>query len=301
MRIPIRLALVTTTVAALLLSACGSSSLSSEPGGDSSGAGASPSAVAKNDELAAKLPAKIADAGTIVIGVDASYAPNEFLAADGKTVEGMDVDLFDAVAAKFGVETEWQPADFTAIITGVQASKYDLGVSSFTINDERKKQVNMVSYFSAGTSWAVAKGNPKGVSVDDPCGKTIAVQTGTVQQEEDLPKRQQACGSNPMKILPFEGQDRATNAVVTGQADAMLADSPVVTYAITQSGDKLEQVGEIYDSAPYGYVVPKDQAEFAQAIADALTELKADGTYDAVLQKWNLQDSGISDFAVNPS
>lgn len=301
MRIPAKLALVTTTVAALLLSACGSDSLNSGSEGSSSGASSSPAAVTKDDALAAKLPQAIADAGTIVIGVDASYAPNEYLGADGKTVEGMDVDLFDAVAAKFGVQTDWQPADFTAIITGVQASKYNVGVSSFTINADRMKQVTMVSYFSAGTAWAVKKGNPEGISVDDPCGKTIAVQTGTVQQEEDLPKRQKACGSNQMKILSFDGQDRATNAVVTGQADAMLADSPVVSYAITQSGDQLEQLGDIYDSAPYGYVLPKDQTEFAQAVADALTQLKSDGTYDAILQKWNLQEGGISDFAVNPS
>ena len=298
MRFATRLAVVSTAVGALLLSACGSDSLGTEPGGGAPTESAS--AVTKNDALAAKLPEKIAQSGTIVIGVDASYAPNEFLAADGKTVEGMDVDLFDAVAAKFGVETDWQPADFTAIITGVQASKYSVGVSSFTINDERKQQVNMVSYFSAGTSWATATGNPKGVDVENPCGKTIAVQTGTVQQEEDLPARQAKCGDNAMKILPFDGQDRATQAVVNGQADAMLADSPVVAYAITQSGGKLEQVGGIYDSAPYGYVVPKDQTEFAQALADALTELKADGTYDAVLEKWNLSDGAISDFAVNP-
>lgn len=293
------LALVSTTVAALILSACGSSSLGSEPAGSSSEA-ATPSAVVKNDELAAKLPESIAQSGTIVIGTDASYAPNEYLGVDGKTVEGMDVDLFDAVAAKFGVKTDWQPADFSAIITGVQGKKYDVGVSSFTINDQRKKQVNMVSYYSAGTAWAVPKGNPAKISIDDPCGKTVAVQTGTVQQEDDLPKRQKDCGSDPIKILSFDGQDRATSAVVNGQADAMLADSPVIAYAITQSGDKIEQLGEIYDSAPYGYVVAKAQTEFAQAIADALTELKSDGTYDAILTKWNLQDGGITDFAVNP-
>ena len=75
--------------------------------------------VSQNADLAAKLPESIKTAGVIKIGVDATYAPNEFLAGDGKTVQGFDVDLFNAVAAKFGVKTEWQPADFSSIITGV--------------------------------------------------------------------------------------------------------------------------------------------------------------------------------------
>ena len=103
--------------------------------------------VSQNEDLSAKLPESIKSAGVIKIGTDASYAPNEFLAADGKTVQGMDVDVFNAVAAKFGVKTEWQPADFGSIINGVNGKKYDIGISSFTINDERKKAVTMVSYF----------------------------------------------------------------------------------------------------------------------------------------------------------
>src|SRR6187401_1102496 len=139
-----KLSLAAVGVAALLLSACGSSSLS----GETPGSGAPSVAVSQNADLAAKLPENIKTAGVIKIGVDASYPPNEFLAGDGKTVQGFSVDVFDAVAAKFGVKTEWQPADFPSIITGVQGKKFDIGIASFTINDDRKKQVTMVSYFS---------------------------------------------------------------------------------------------------------------------------------------------------------
>jgi polar amino acid transport system substrate-binding protein len=297
MKLTVQAGMAAIAVAVLTLSGCGSDSLNTEPAAASSAPSAS---VSENADLAAKLPEKIKTAGKIVIGTDASYPPNEFLAADGKTVQGMDVDLFNAVAAKFGVETEWQPAGFDTIITGIQGKKYDLGISSFTINDARKKQVTMVSYFSAGTQWATLAGNPKGVDPDKACGKTVAVQTGTVQQEEDLPKRQKACGANKIKILSFDDQTRATNAVVSGQADATLADSPVVAYAATQTKGKLEALGDVYEAAPYGYVLPKDQTDFGQAIADALTQLKADGGYQAALAKWKLEDGGIDDFAVNP-
>jgi polar amino acid transport system substrate-binding protein len=296
MNVRIKLGVAAASVAALALSACGSSSLSGEPGGESA-----PSvSVSQNVDLAAKLPESIKSAGVIKIGVDATYAPNEFLAGDGKTVQGFDVDLFDAVAEKFGVKTEWQPADFGSIITGVNSKKFDMGISSFTINDERKKQVNMVSYFNAGTQWATQPGNPKGVDPANACGKNIAVQSNTVQETDDLPVRQKECGDNKINILSFKDQSQATAAVVSGKADAMLADSPIVAYAIKQSGGKLEALGDIYDAAPYGYVVPKDEAEFAQAIADALKQLDEEGAYKAALEKWGVEQGAISDFAVNP-
>jgi polar amino acid transport system substrate-binding protein len=297
MNVRMKLGVAAASVAALALSACGSSSLSGEPGNESA-----PSvSVSENVDLASKLPESIKSAGVIKIGVDSTYAPNEFLAADGKTVQGWAVDVFDAVAAKFGVKTEWQPSKFGSIITGVNGNKYDIGVASFTINDERKKQANMVSYFNAGSQWATQPGNPKGVDPDNACGKNIAVQTGTVQETGDLPPRQKKCGSNKINVLSYDSQAQATSAVVTGKADAMLADSPVVAYAVKQSGGKLEALGDIYDSAPYGYVLPKDETEFAQAIAEALKQLDKEGAYKAALEKWGVEQGGISDFAVNPT
>ena len=282
--------------AVLALGACGSNSLGGEPAASNAPA---PS-TSENADLAAKLPESIKSAGVIKIGTDSSYAPNEFLGADGKTVEGFEVDLFKAVAQKFGVKTEWQSADFGTIITGVLGKKYDMGVSSFTINDERKKQVTMVSYFSAGTQWATAKGNPKGVDPENACGKNVAVQANTVQDTDDLPVRQKKCGANKINVLKYKLQDQATNAVVTGKADAMLSDSPIVAYAVKQTNGKLETLGDIYEAAPYGAVVPKDQTDFAQAIADALEQMNADGSYKAALEKWGVEQGAITDFAVNP-
>ena len=298
MNVRIRCGLAVAVAGVLALSACGSDTLGGEPAAEGSEAPTATSSV--NAELAAKLPESIKSAGVIKIGTDSTYAPNEFLAADGKTIQGFDVDIFNLVARKFGVKTEWQTAKFASIITGVQGKKYDIGISSFTINDERKKQVNMVSYYSAGTWWGTAKGNPKGVDPENACGKTIAVQADTVQDTDDLPARQKKCGSNEIKILKYTGQDQATNAVVTGKADAMLADSPVLAYAVKQTNGKLETLGEIYDSAPYGYALPKEQTEFAEAIAQALKEIEADGSYKAALEEWGVEAGAISDFAVNP-
>jgi polar amino acid transport system substrate-binding protein len=283
---------------ALVAAGCGEKS---DTGGGSTGTTAAAPTV--DEALAAKVPAAVKSDGKVLIGTDASYPPNEFLDTDGKTVIGFDVDLFNAVAAKLGLKTEYRSAVFDAIIPGLQSGKYEAGVSSFTINDDRKKQVNMVSYFNAGTQWGTKKGNPAGVQPDDACGKKVAVQTATVQETEDLPKRQEACksaGKPAITIDRYQRQDQATAAVVSGKDDAMLADSPVVAYAVKQTNGQLELLGDIYDAAPYGYVIKKDQTEFAQAVADAVKALISDGTYKTILEKWGVQAGAIDNPAVNP-
>jgi len=289
------LGLTAVTALTLSMSACGEES----GGTGSTGTGAAPSASA-DTALADKVPAEIKSAGKLIIGTDSSYAPSEFLADDGKTVQGFDVDLFNAVAQKLGLTTEWQSSKFADIIPGVGSGKYNVGVSSFTINAEREKQATMVSYFSAGTQWAAKPG--AAITPDDACGKKVAVQTDTVQVE-DLTARSKKCtdaGKAKITIDQYQAQSDATNAVVTGKDEAMLADSPVCAYAVKQTNGQLALLGDIYDSAPYGYVLPKDQTDFAGAIAQALQSLMSDGTYQKILSKWGVEAGAIDTPAVNP-
>jgi polar amino acid transport system substrate-binding protein len=261
----------------LVAAGCGDDS-DTGTGGSTDRTAAAP---AVDDALAAKVPDMIKSDGKLLLGTDPTYAPNEFLDTDGKTVIGFDVDLFNAVAAKLGLQTEWQPSKFADIIPGVQSGKYEAGVSSFTINDERKQQVNMISYFNAGTQWGTKKGNPADVQPDDACGMKVAVQTATVQETKDLPQRNKDCesaGKPAITIDSYQDQGQATAAVVSGKDDAFLADSPVVAYAVKQINGQLELLGDIYGAAPYGYVIKQDQADFALTIADAVKALIADGT-----------------------
>lgn len=160
----------------------------------------------------------------------------------------------------------------------------------------------MVSYFKAGTQWVVQKGNPKGIDPDNACGKNVAVQKGTVQADVDLPARNKKCtdaGKPAINVLVDADQGKVTTMVVSGKADAMLVDLPPAIAAVDQTGT-LELLGEQYDSAPYGYVLPKDQTDFGAAIVEALKQLDADGTYKQILTKWKTEAGAISDFTVNP-
>jgi len=289
------------TVAVLTAVAAGLAGCGDDPSDTSSESSPAPSASA-DTSLAGKVPDAIKADGKILVGSDSSYAPNEFLAEDGKTIKGFDVDLFTAVAQKLGLKAEFQTADFDAIIPGIGSGKYEIGVSSFTINDERKKTVDMVSYFNAGTQWATKKGNPGKLDIENACGQKIAVQQGTVQVD-DITARSKKCtdaGKKAITIDQYQGQDEATAAVVSGKDAATLADSPVAAYAVEQTNGQLELLGDIYDAAPYGFVLKKDQGEFSQAVADAVKALIADGSYKTIAEKWGVEAGAITDPAVNP-
>jgi polar amino acid transport system substrate-binding protein len=296
-------AVLGAAVLALVLTACGA-------GGDGSGGtpGAAPTgdqpaapAVQRDDALAALVPAAVASDGRLVVGTDATYAPNEFVAEDGVTIIGLDVDLGTAIAQKLGLEAEFQNSSFDGILPGIAAARYELGMSSFTDNAEREQVVDMVTYFSAGTKMATPAGNPENVALDDLCGRTVAVQRGTVQVE-DLTTRDAQCtqqGRPAITISQFQAQTDVLLALTAGRAQAMLADSPVVDYAVQQTNGQIEVVGEAYDTAPYGIAVPKGQGRYAQAVQGAVQALIDDGTYAAILEKWGVATGAIPTSEIN--
>lgn len=294
-------------IGALALSACTNASETAGNGskpssGSSSAATFDPSTVQKDDALAAKVPAALKSKGTLTVGSDTSYAPAEFLANDGQTPIGYDVDIAKAIGAKLGLKVQVQTAEFTGILPAL-GPKYDLGISSFTINKERLQAVNMVSYFQAGTTWAVKKGNPKGFSLDDVCGKSIGVQTGTVQEDPDLKDRNKKCvdaGKKPIDIVTLKNQTDVTTRLVNGSIDAMAADSPIIGYALAQTNGQLEKIGDIYDAAPQGVTVAKADTALATLVQETLNSLIADGSYKKILDAWGNSEGAITKSELNP-
>jgi polar amino acid transport system substrate-binding protein len=300
----IKIRTLAVALLAVAVAGCGAGGNGSGSAAPSGGAGASTNpapAVQKDEALAKLVPSDVASDGKIVVGSDASYAPNEFVDADGTTIIGMDVDLGKAVGQKLGLEVEFQNSAFDGILPGIAAKKYELGMSSFTDNAEREKQVDMVTYFSAGTKLAVPKGNPDGLNLDDLCGKTVAAQRGTVQVD-DLTARSDTCtkaGKAAINISQFQAQTDVTLALTAKRAQAMLADSPVVDYAIAKTNGQLEAVGDAYDTAPYGIAVPKGDGKYAQAVQGAVQALITDGTYKAILDKWSVSGGAITTSKIN--
>jgi polar amino acid transport system substrate-binding protein len=282
--------------ATLLAAGCASNPANTQAGGSS------PTASAGSDPKSL-VPAAIKAKGTLTVAADASYAPNEFFAPDGKTIIGMDADLAKALGSELGLSVNMTNVTFASIIPGMAAGKYDLGMSSFTDTKEREKTVDFVTYFSAGSSLMVKAGNPENLSTTDTslCGKTVAVEKGTTQESTDVPADTAKCkasGKPAVTSLSFDDQNGANLALSSGRADGVLADSPVAAYAAQQSGGKFAISGQAYGTAPYGIAIPQGNG-MAPAVLAALKVLMSNGTYTQILTKWGIQSGAITSPVIN--
>jgi polar amino acid transport system substrate-binding protein len=284
-------------LAVLALAGCGSSKSSTATTATTTASGST----GGNAAIEAQVPAAIKSKGTLNVASEAQYAPNEFLAPDGHTVIGMDADLVKALAGVMGLKVNIINANFEAIIPGLAAGRYDIGISSFTDTKEREKTVDFVDYYSAGISfYAKSAANPGVTKISDLCGKTVAVQKGTVEEEE-ANKQSKTCtkeGKKAVNPLAFPGQNAVNLAVASGRAELGMVDSPVAAYQLKQTGGAFKLVGESYNFKPYGIAIPKNNGMAAPILA-ALKLLMSNGTYTQILTKWGIASGAISNPKIN--
>jgi polar amino acid transport system substrate-binding protein len=284
-----RLLLTPLAAAAVLFAACGGSGASDAP------------TIATKPVAEIAVPDDLKAKGTLTVGTDASYPPIEFMGADGRTVEGLDADLAKALAGTMGLEAKVEHATFDSILPGLTTKKFDVGMSGFTDTKEREETVDFVTYFSAGTAFFVkAQGGPAINTLDDLCGRRLALQKGTAQVE-DAEAQQAKCaaaGKPAIEVMTFPDQPGANLAVISGRADVGMTDSPVAAYQAKQSGGQLKVVGEPYGTAPYGIALPKG-SPLVKPMQAALKALIADGTYGKILAKYGIEAGAIAEPGIN--
>ena len=302
--------IVLAAAAALPLTACAdpTSSGSSTSGSDSSTAAATTasydvSKIPTVDEIAALVPDDVKERGTLRNGASADYAPAEFLGDDSQTPQGYDVDINKALAKVMGLnEGTTNHAEFPTIIPAL-GTKFDVGISSFTITSEREEQANLVSYVQVGSAYGVAAGNPKNFDPANPCGKTIGVQTGTAQEDyaTELSDKCVADGKDKITIMPHDLQTDIATKVIGGQYDATFADSTVIGYTANLSSGRIEQVGDVVESAPQGVAVSKNDEQLTQAVQKAMQYLMDNGYLKDILTTYGAQDAALTTAALNPA
>ena len=302
--------IVLAAAAALPLTACAdpTSSGSSTSGSDSSTAAATTasydvSKIPTVDEIAALVPDDVKERGTLRNGASADYAPAEFLGDDSQTPQGYDVDINKALAKVMGLNEETtNHAEFPTIIPAL-GTKFDVGISSFTITSEREEQANLVSYVQVGSAYGVAAGNPKNFDPANPCGKTIGVQTGTAQEDyaTELSDKCVADGKDKITIMPHDLQTDIATKVIGGQYDATFADSTVIGYTANLSSGKIEQVGDVVESAPQGVAVSKNDEQLTQAVQKAMQYLMDNGYLKDILTTYGAQDAALTTAELNPA
>jgi polar amino acid transport system substrate-binding protein len=242
--------------------------------------------------------AEIQESGVLQVGTIVDYPPNEYKTDDGQPT-GWAVELVSAIADELGVEVEWTILNFDGILPRIQEGSIDLGVGSFTDTVERQQVVDFVNYYEAGTLWAAPVGS--GIDPDDACGFSVAVMAGGTQYLDELPRRSEECvaaGKPAIEIMSFDGQPQVTNAVIQGQADAFSADSPITVDAVSVLDGKLEVIGEMFDSAPYGFPVARG-SDLAPEVQRALQTLIDNGTYLKILKAGNSEMGAIEQASIN--
>lgn len=219
--------------------------------------------------------------GTYKIGIDVTYPPFEF-EKGGKTV-GIDVDLINAIAKDQDFKVKLEAMDFSGIIPAMQAGQLDVGMGGMSITDERKKKVDFSDpYFDAGLT-VVVKTDSGIKSIDDLKGKKLAVKNGTTGAKFATDN----ADKYGYEVVQFNDSPSMFQEVSNGNADALIEDYPVITYAIAQQDLKLKTVGDRLNGDQYGISVMKGKnQDLLKKINKGLENLKKNGEYDKIIEKY---------------
>ena len=302
-RRPFVLAVTLATAGSLALAGCSSGKTAND-----SAKSASLGSVKANTSLHDQLPAKIKASGVLVMATDPTYAPVEFTKSGGG-FQGFDIDLANAIGKLLGVKIQVKKATFDGILAGINGGRYDFSMSAFTDTTAREKSNDFVTYFKAGTSIGVKKGNPKHIkTMEDLCGLKVAAERGTIQATaltqttaEGAITLKGQCLKDGKKaptpvLLPDQGG--VNSALVAGRADAFTGDTPVVAYQGKLENGQIEVAGETTDVGPYGIAFPKG-SPLAPLFQKAVTQLIKDGTYTKIINTWGLQAGAVTESKLN--
>ncbi|WP_406390026.1 ABC transporter substrate-binding protein [Streptomyces sp. NBC_00887] len=302
-----------TTTALLALAACGDGD-----GTASATGGAKPPAAVEVAGVSVKKDAKLHDAlpdavkksGTVRVATDVPYAPFEMFVTEGKSeLTGLDYDLGQAIGARLGVKFAFTPQKFDGIVPAIQAGKFDVAMSAMTDNKERQAVVDFVDYSVSGSGIMVAKGNPEKVTtLDDLCGKNVAVQAATNQL--DLLKSHQAvckkAGEGEIGIQTFPKDSDAQLALRADKVVAQVLTKPAAGWtAKTADGGKAFEVVDDpaanggYNASPNGIAVSKKLPELTDAIQKALQSLIDDGTATKIFDKYGVASIAVKEATRN--
>ncbi|MEU7864304.1 ABC transporter substrate-binding protein [Nonomuraea sp. NPDC049141] len=297
MRSSIRHATLAVSLLALAGTACTTqSTVTSAPATSARASGQVTTAV--DDKAAGLVPGDVKARGTLTIASASTNAPMEFLDADGKTFIGFDIDFSDAIAATLGLKATHINSTFDAIIPGLAARKYHMGMSGFFMTEARQRVVDFVPYLRDGSALVVPRGNPLKLAMDPVtlCGHRVAGEKGSVQGSEYLPaisKDCQAAGKKPVDVLLFPKLDEAHLALTGGRADAIMEDSIPSGYRAARSNGKYEVApGDTYKPVMTGIAFPK-ASPLAPAVQAAVKSLASDGTLERLMDKWSIPKAAL--------
>ena len=259
------------SVAALALTACGGSASSVA----SSVASSASSAAASTSAAAGELTT--VEAGKLTMATNAAFPPYE-MTTDAGEFEGIDIDTAKAIAEKLGLELQIDDMDFDAALLSVQQGKADIVMAGVTVTDERKAVMDFSDSYATGIQSIIVPDGSDITSPDDLAGKKIGTQRGTtgyIYCSDDF---------GDENVVAYDDGLTAVQALNNGQVDAVVIDNaPAQEFIAANPGLKILDTS--YAEEDYAIGMAKN-SPLEDAVNSVLEELKADGTLQAIVDKY---------------
>lgn len=220
------------------------------------------------------------DLPTYTVAIDTNYVPFEFLDTETGDMVGFDVDLIYEIAERVGFNIDLQTVEFDGIVTGMGTGRYDIGIAGMTITAERAESFDFSDpYYDAGLILAVRADEEEIQSIDDVDGRRVATRAATTSETYLLE-------NTDAEIVTFPDIVNAYQDLLVGRVDAVIYDIPNVLYYIdSEALGEMKTVGDLLTGEQYGIAFPAG-SELREEVNAALAEMKEDGTYGDIYEKW---------------
>ncbi len=244
-------------------------------------------AACEPDKVATKYPGLAGK--TLKVGLDPTLPPIMYRDPNNPSkIIGQDPDMVEAAMKCLGLKYELVGLDFGTLVPTLQAGQIQLIWSNIYYTPARAQAADFVNYATTGTAGIVKKGNPKGIkTIEDVCGKRAAPILGTVEDKgfQDASAKCVATGKPAIEITPYPNAPATSRALENDRADVSMYDVVLVDQVVRTNPDKFERAYYFRSGIKIGVAVKKGNEELVTAVKDAITELQANGTQKALMQK----------------
>ena len=273
-------ALMLSSAMMLSLAACGGSASTDTASSEAASSEAASSETASSEETATGEAAELTtvNAGKLTMSTNAAFPPYE-MTTDSGDFEGIDIDVAAAVAEKLGLELQIDDMDFDAALLAAQNGKRDMFMAGVTVTDERLKVMDFSDTYAEGIQSIIVPEGSDIANVDDLSGKAIGTQRGTtgyIYCTDDF-------GED--NVIAYDDGLTAVQALNNGQVDAVVIDNAPAK-AFVEANPGLKILDTAYAQEDYAIGVAKGNTALLDAINGALEELEADGTLQAIVDKY---------------
>lgn len=274
-----------------LLTACGDSETAAEAGNETAQAEetqAQDDAVAEDTQTDAEADADAAGAetaaladGVLTVGTNAEFPPFEYVDDNGEP-DGFDIALIKAIGEKLGVEVEVENMEFASLVSSI-GSKIDVAIAGMTVTEERQKSVDFSDAYYEAVQYVILPEGSEIATAQDLEGKTIGVQLGTTGDfiaTDDIADT---------TVQQYNKGVDAVNDLINGRVDCVIIDkNPALVFASKFEGQLVALDGAQFDfgTEEYAIALPKGDVDLTEKINAALAEIKADGTFDELVQTY---------------